>query len=598
MKTISEDLNQFDPIETSLKTFFLGPKSENADLVTELVSEIFKEWFDWRKRIHPEDGNAISEKDKLLPEYTRQKVHFKTLVETIIRRFHSEIPNFSPRYIGHMVADISLPALMGHIITLLHNPNNITGEASRIGSQLEDEAIADIADMIGFDSTESVGHFTSGGTVANFEGILRARMRFSMWLTLGSLVKTQGLSMNLFEAAHMGWDRYEFLYDQYEATEASLFPYHILKNNPYEIARKLDAIFEVPYCGPVILVPENKHYSWEKAVKLIGLGNDAFWPIKLDYRGKMDIQNLNEQVEKAKKEQRPILMVVSVAGTTELGDFDPIHEVNDYLTELREKEGIHIWHHVDAAYGGFFCTLKTEGNPYLSDLMKSALKAIRYANSITIDPHKLGYVPYSSGAFLTRLKREYYLNTINAPYIDYKLDKDKGPQTIEGSRSAAGAVSTWLTSKTIGFNENGYGKILSRTIKARVLLEKLLSEASPLIKVAPHSDTNICCFTLAKPYEPLSITNKRTLQLYNEYSVSTDKEFFVSKTRLELKSYHKFMKPFVESWNGQFDVEGVVLIRITLMNPFFTTQETNINYPKSFVEHVKNTIRSMELGII
>lgn len=590
---VSQDLQVFDPIETSLKTFFLGPKSENAGLVDELVQKIFSDWYSWRKTFYPEDGNAITDADKNLPEYYAQIERFKSHLTEIITRFNGEIPNFSPRYIGHMVSDISLPALMGHIITLLHNPNNITGEASRIGIKIEDEAIAALATMLGFEAEKAVGHFTSGGTVANFEGLLRARMRFSMWLTLGALAKTQGLRYSLFQAAHMGWERYNELYQQLGASEKSLSAYHVLKNNPYEIAEKLKAIFGVSYRGPVILVPQNKHYSWEKAVRLFGLGDDAFWPVKLDYRGKLDIHDLKHQIQRAQLLNRPVLMVVSVAGTTEMGDFDPIDEVADYLEFLKEEHGIHIWHHVDAAYGGFFCSLDVDSNPYVSSSMKKAIKAIGLANSITIDPHKLGYVPYSSGAFIVRQKNEYYLNTIHAPYIDFKPEQDKGPQTIEGSRSAAGAVSTWLTSKTIGLHADGYGKLLSRTIKARVLLEKLLKEANEHIYVAPHSETNICLFTVAKSYEPLSLTNRRTLKLYEQYSSKTDHSFFVSKTQLDLSSYKSYIEPFVQQWNAQIDAEGLVLIRLTLMNPFFTTQETSVWYPEAFVQDVVASIKNL-----
>jgi len=594
-QNVTSDLDHFDPIETSLKAVFLGPKSENADIVLDVIHDIFSNWFEWRTSFHPEDGKAVTNADKQLTEFEDQVNLFKSHVSSILDRFNGEIPNFSPRYIGHMVSDISLPALMGHIITLLHNPNNITGEASRVGIKIEDEAIADLATMLGFDSSKSVGHFTSGGTVANFEGILRARMRFSLWLTLGALAKTQGLNQSLFESSHLGWDAYDELYMKLGVDEKALLPYHILKNNPYEIAKKLEGIFGVTYKGPVILVPQNKHYSWEKAVRLIGLGDDAFWPVKLDYRGKMDVLDLQKQVEKARSEQRPVLMVVSVAGTTEMGDFDPIHEVSTYLKHLETTEGIHIWHYVDAAYGGFFSSIKTDENPYISDSMRLAIKAIGSANSITIDPHKLGYVPYSSGAFITKTRKEYYLNKIHAPYLVIKGEQDKGPQTIEGSRSAAGAVSTWLTSKTIGFNPNGYGRIIERTIKARVLLEKLLKEASPNIFTAPFSETNICLFTIAKPFEPLSLTNKRTLKLYENYSSTTDRPFFVSKTLLEMNSYKEFLQLFIQEWNGQIDSDGLVLIRLTLMNPFFTTRETKVKYPSAFVNDVLDSIQELNL---
>lgn len=37
---------------------------------------------------------------------------------------------------------------------------------------------------------------------------------------------------------------------------------------------------------------------------------------------------------------------------------------------------------------------------------------------MTIDPHKLGYVPYACGAFLTRDAAAYAVSAFDAPYLD------------------------------------------------------------------------------------------------------------------------------------------------------------------------------------
>ena len=50
--------------------------------------------------------------------------------------------------------------------------------------------------------------------------------------------------------------------------------------------------------------------------------------------------------------------VVSTAGTTNTGAVDPLDDVAD----LCEREG--LWHHVDGAYGAFFC-LSDELRPVL-----------------------------------------------------------------------------------------------------------------------------------------------------------------------------------------------------------------------------------------
>ncbi|NJL24614.1 MAG: hypothetical protein HC902_05215 [Calothrix sp. SM1_5_4] len=94
-------------------------------------------------------------------------------------------------------------------------------------------------------------------------------------------------------------------------------------------------------------------------------------------------------------------MVVSVAGSTELGQVDPIDKIQDCLDELVERSGYCIPHHVDAAYGGYFASLSgvEMAHSLMSQDVKSAIGAIGRAHSVTMDPHKMGYVPYSCGAF-------------------------------------------------------------------------------------------------------------------------------------------------------------------------------------------------------
>jgi glutamate/tyrosine decarboxylase-like PLP-dependent enzyme len=581
-----------DPLDVSLKSFFLGPKAENAELTHEIIDHIFEGWYNWRRELYPEDGRAISEKDQQNEAFVERRQNFENYVDQLTQRFRDEIPTFTPRYIGHMQTDISLPALMGHIVTLLHNPNNITGEASRVGIEIEDEAIHDLAAMHGYNPDRAVGHFTSGGTVANFEGAVRARARMARWLALGAIARTQGKELSLFEAAHMGWDQYDEFYEWLDTNDDTLSPYHILKENPLKVAQRYREIFDHPYHGPVVLVPENKHYSWQKAVKLLGLGEEAFWPVALDERGRQDVSHLKQMIEKAHAQHRPVMMVVSVAGTTELGDFDPVDQVTELLEEYAQQ-GIHIWHHVDGAYGGFFCSLRNKESEYVSDQMQAALNAIGKSNSLTVDPHKLGYVPYASGTFMCNDHREYYSNSVKAPYIDFDAVRDKGPQTLEGSRSAAGAVSTWLTSKSIGLDENGYGRILERSIQSRIMLEDRLRNTSDFIRIAPDSETNIACFCVAKPHEPTEMTNKRTRQIFEHYSTVRNRPFFVSKTELQYSAFQKYLDRYLQQWDGMRNTESLTLIRLTLMNPFFSTKETKIIYAEQFVTDLKGTIADL-----
>ena len=103
-----------------------------------------------------------------------QSTTIEAALAELLALLKDEIPTFSPRYLGHMVSDISLPGLLGHVAMLFENANLASREAAMVASKIETEAINLLADMVGLDPVPTRGHFTSGGTLANFEAVWRA----------------------------------------------------------------------------------------------------------------------------------------------------------------------------------------------------------------------------------------------------------------------------------------------------------------------------------------------------------------------------------------------------------------------------------------
>lgn len=583
-----------DPKEVALKSFFLGPQAENAPWVLALLDSVFERWTRWRKSLFPEDGSAISTLDQSSHSFIERKEIFQKVTMDLLARLEEEVPKFSPRYVGHMFSEVSLPALFGHVVTLLHNPNNISGESSRVGTQIENEAIEFLLSMVGFPSQSGAGHFTSGGTIANLEALIRAQSRMALWLATQAVLKesTKIESFDLTLSAHSGWNQLDDAMAKIQ--RASISQSEIAKwkmgvANPIELSDRLEILGGgKEFLGPVLLVPENKHYSWKKGCRMLGLGAEALWPIQLDSHGRLSIDHLKQLLDLAIVKGRPVLAVVSVVGTTELGGIDSVNKVQDMLDHWKKESGIHIWHHVDAAFGGYFRTVDLNHSIALSSQSKDALHAISRVDSVTLDPHKLGYVPYASGAFLTRDKRDYYFSTFDdAPYIDFDETRDKGPYTIEGSRSAAGAIATWMTAKAMGLNPNGYGLLLERTARISKELGKRLTEENLPLQVAPGCDTNILCFTCAKPGESISKSNERTLRVFDRFSPKhQDSAFMVSKTSLHWKSYTAYLDQWTPSWMALRDSDEVVLIRMTMMNPFFASREMTINYSDEYIKEL------------
>jgi glutamate/tyrosine decarboxylase-like PLP-dependent enzyme len=574
---------QHDDKPFAADAYFLGPKSENGSWVRGEFQTILDHWFDWRRSLFASDPEAISEARRLSPDFLREREVLGQELRNLLVMLRSEVPKFTPRYIGHMVSELSLPAQLGHFAALLHNPNNTSREVAKIGARMETEAIAMLAKMVGFDPALAQGHFTGGGTMANFEAVWRARYRLDHALSLGLvLAERDGDPLDPFMAAHMGWRAFEQIQLERSVEEADLRAASMVLGNPFDVARRIRVCTRRDYLGPVLITPGNKHFSWQKAANLFGLGEDSFWNTPLDAQGRVDLSALASRIDEAREAGRPVLCLTSVAGTTEAGEIDPVDKIADMLEALKAQD-IHIWHHVDAAYGGFFCSLlggKTEA--VLAPDQRNALRAISRVQSVTIDPHKLGYVPYSCGAFITRDEHAYRASSFQAPYIDRADKDDKWRCTLEGSRSGAGAAAVWLTGKTLGYGPGKFGKIIAAGIEARKAFQAALVKSNPLARPLDPADTNILCFSLAKAGEALSVSNQRTLEVYAKFQSNED--FSVSKTVLGAQSYDVLMDAHVRSYGGVRDADSLALLRLVFMNPFWANAQTRDQLTPEFMK--------------
>lgn len=136
--------------------------------------------------------------------------------------------------------------------------------------------------------------------------------------------------------------------------------------------------------------------------------------IPVDVEARVDLNELQNKLDECLEKQQAVYAVVAICGSTEEGSVDSLSDI----VQIRKKyqaRGLSFLIHADAAWGGYFATmlpkdyhpgdilsLPTEvdaGDGYVPDLPLRAktqedLFALRYADSITVDPHKSAYVPY------------------------------------------------------------------------------------------------------------------------------------------------------------------------------------------------------------
>jgi len=150
-------------------------------------------------------------------------------------------------------------------------------------------------------------------------------------------------------------------------------------------------------------VTDQAHHSVVKSALLAGFAPAAVRAVPTDARLRMDVGALGAMVASDRGSGHHPFLVVANAGTTNSGAVDPLAEVAD----LAAAEG--LWLHADAAYGGMFL-LTARG--------REALAGIERADSVTLDPHKGLFLPYGTGALVTRdtelLRRSH---RVPAPYL-------------------------------------------------------------------------------------------------------------------------------------------------------------------------------------
>lgn len=577
-------------LEQQKVPLFVGPKGEHAESFATLWQHLLSTTMA-RRAARFADDPPWQPVDSAygLP----QSVTIEAALAELLALLKDEIPTFSPRYLGHMVSDISLPGLLGHVAMLFENANLASREAAMVASKIETEAINVLADMVGLDPVPTRGHFTSGGTLANFEAVWRARYRLDHWLAMGSFLRVEGLSSeSLTKLAHCGWPTFDAYKKQVGFTDDDLAPYSAVLQGPLAVDHQLRAKLGEAWPEPVILVPGNKHYSWPKAANVFGMGADAIWPCALDAQGRLDPQSVALQIDKAIKNQRPVMMVVSVAGTTELGMIDPVDAVNDILKGYREQHGLHIWHHVDAAYGGYLCSTlhgDTSGCP-LSDRVTRALIALRGANSITLDPHKLGFIPYACGAFLVPDATSYSVSSIHAPYLEQAKDVQfpGWSTTLEGSRAATGPSAVWLSAKVMPLTSEGHGAFLNQSMRVARRVHRCLEKGPQQIRLLPIGDTNVVCFAVAEQLDTVQRANQRTESLLTFMKGSP--ELSVTRTHLGLDNYGSLVNDTVQQWGGTVDGNHLTVVRMVIMNPYLDDERV--------VEHIVTTLLlSLEEGL-
>jgi glutamate/tyrosine decarboxylase-like PLP-dependent enzyme len=222
-------------------------------------------------------------------DFRRPRPLDEVLAWTIAQMEHGLVHVTHPRYFGLFNPSPTFPAQCADRIAAAFNPQLATATTSPAAVEIEAHVIRAIAERTGF-SAGAGGHFTSGGSEANYTALICA-----------------------LTAAHPGF------------------------------ASAGARAFSGP---PTFYVSRESHLAWLKIAHQAGIGRSAVRLVATDGSGRMDASALAAALGADRARGAIPVMIAATAGTTNAGMIDPLATCIDLASN--EK----IWCHVDAAWGG------------------------------------------------------------------------------------------------------------------------------------------------------------------------------------------------------------------------------------------------------
>jgi glutamate/tyrosine decarboxylase-like PLP-dependent enzyme len=241
----------------------------------------------------------------------------------------------SRRYFGMMNPAPVPVAVLAELLTAAMNQNVASWRHAPAGTAIEKRVIRWLCDCFGLPET-SFGTLIDGGSLANITGL--------------KLAINRALGRHLSQLDH----------DEPPGPEIARLTFYM---------------------------SDQGHYSFIKAVDLLGLGRGQLRRLPVDDLFRIDLGALEDAITADVAAGLKPCCVIGIAGTTNTGSIDKLAE----LARIARRHD--CWYHVDAAYGGAVI---------LSDRYRPMLQGIEEADSITVDPHKWFYMPFSAGGILVR----------------------------------------------------------------------------------------------------------------------------------------------------------------------------------------------------
>ena len=261
------------------------------------------------------------------------------------------------------------------------------------------------------------------------------------------------------------------------------------------VARNAGAGFDIraeglqrPGTPRLLFYGSSETHSWaRKASELLGMGDSAFRRIPVSAAYEVDVAALRTAIAGDRAAGHRPFCVIGNAGTVNTGATDDLRA----LAELCRQE--QLWFHVDGAFGAFAA---------LAPSLRATVAGLELADSVAVDLHKWGYLPFEVGLALVRHPEAHRATfATTSSYLDAAPRgivaggfpfADLGVQLSRGFR----ALKVWMSLKAHG--ADAWGRLVEQNVAQARHLQALI-EAEPRLELLAPAPLNVVCFRFVAP---------------------------------------------------------------------------------------------------
>lgn len=294
----------------------------------------------------------------------------------------------------------------------------------------------------------------------------------------------------------------------------------------------------------VLYVTEQRHWSADRAAKIIGMRPDQIHAVPADNQFRLRPDELRRVARQHRAAGRLPWALVANAGATNTGTVDPLAALADVCRDER------LWYHVDAAYGWSAVLIPEE---------KSELSGIERADSITLDPHKWFGQTFEAGCVLVRDGRRLRETFSHRP--DYMQDVEPNADEVNFDDYGLAltrrfrALKIWLSMQVLGVG--WFRQLVERCCRLADYSQALL-EQTPGFEVVCPRRLSIVCFRWVPPGFAGTDVELDRINLALTEALRANGRAFISSTRLNGRVALRFC--FVNWRTTAGDVQEIIAL--------------------------------------